>query len=154
MPYLALALLTGRIDPYVYRYCQDWIFLEPHAKASPALQLMAKANLPRGIRTLEAGSRMLVADFLAEASRQKFISRLNNLALSTLILWGRHDGMLPVANAYAGARRIPSAKLHIFENSAHMPMLEEPESFNSVIQNFLNTKTSRGRQTRHGKKAG
>jgi hypothetical protein len=35
-----------------------------------------------------------------------------------------------------------------------MPVLAEPEAFNNAVLDFMNPKNSRGRKTRHGKKAG
>jgi pimeloyl-ACP methyl ester carboxylesterase len=45
--------------------------------------------------------------------------------------------MLPVSNAVSVAERMPNAQLRVFENSAHAPMLEEPEAFIKTVQGFL-----------------
>jgi 3-oxoadipate enol-lactonase len=37
------------------------------------------------------------------------------------------------------AETIPGAQRRVMENAAHLPNLEEPESFNQLVQEFLST---------------
>jgi pimeloyl-ACP methyl ester carboxylesterase len=64
-------------------------------------------------------------------------ARLSDLAMPTLLVWGRHDHIFPVAHAEAAARRIRGARMEIFEASGHTPQMEEPERFNRLVLNFL-----------------
>lgn len=137
-PHLVALRITGRCDPYLYRYVQQRIIVDPWGKARSALETMASLNYPQGIRSFGAAIRLLLADFATVSQRRRFTQRLESLTLPTLITWGQYDGLLPVGNAYKGKQRLPDAKLHIFEHSAHLPMLEEPESFNRIVRNFLN----------------
>jgi len=90
-----------------------------------------------------------VSYFLNETSLQKHMwSRLENINLvpemhkitiPSLILWGRHDGMLPVAIAQDFENLGSSNKyLYIFENSAHFIFNEEPELFVERVRTFVN----------------
>lgn len=137
LPYFVAAVLTRRADPYLFRYFQPWSFLDPWGPAGKIITRMADENRHKGFWALWAGTRLLLTDFLLPGKRSLFNQRLDEITQPTLITWGRHDALLPVSNALSGAKRIPNARLRVFENSAHAPMLEEPEAFNIAVQEFL-----------------
>lgn len=62
--------------------------------------------------------------------------RLNEIAVPTLVIHGRHDRKQRFAGAAHLASCIPGARLIAFEESAHNPQLEEREKFNGVIRGF------------------
>ncbi len=62
--------------------------------------------------------------------------RLGEIRLPTLVLSGRFDEATP-AVVEALQRGIHGSERVVFEESAHMPHLEEPESFLRVVQDFL-----------------
>lgn len=62
---------------------------------------------------------------------------LNKVSVPTLILVGRYDFITNVAMAEEMCRRIPNAKLEIFEESGHYALVEEPEKFYGVIKEFV-----------------
>jgi len=64
-------------------------------------------------------------------------SDLSKINLPTLITCGRFDEASPELLTQA-QKLIKNSKLGIFENSAHMPHLEEPEKYLKAIQEFLN----------------
>jgi pimeloyl-ACP methyl ester carboxylesterase len=53
--------------------------------------------------------------------------RLSRIGAPTLVVHGRHDRVIPVANAELLAERIPGARLRILEDSGHLYPTEEPE---------------------------
>ena len=56
----------------------------------------------------------------------------------TLILWGRNDTNFGPAIAERLARDIPGVvRIEWFENSAHLPMLEQPEAYAQAIEKFI-----------------
>ncbi len=61
----------------------------------------------------------------------------NSSATPPLLLWGRHDPLLPPSIGDRMARAIPGARLVFLEESGHLPMVEEPERFNQVVLDFL-----------------
>ncbi len=137
LPYFIAGMLTRQADPYLLRYFQPWSFHNAWGPAGKIIARMADVNRRRGIWPIWAGARVLLADFLLPGKMSLFNQRLGVITQPTLITWGRHDALLPVANALAGAKRIPHARLRVFENSAHAPMLEEPEAFNCEVLEFL-----------------
>jgi pimeloyl-ACP methyl ester carboxylesterase len=63
--------------------------------------------------------------------------RLGEIEVPTLIVWGRNDRVVPVPAAYSYQRRIPGARLEIFEHTGHLPQLERPARFNRLVEEFL-----------------
>jgi len=59
------------------------------------------------------------------------------LDVPTLVVAGRHDVVIPAANAPWMAERIPGARLVMFEHSSHCPFLEEREAFNREVASFV-----------------
>ncbi|AUZ33793.1 proline iminopeptidase [Arthrobacter sp. PGP41] len=62
--------------------------------------------------------------------------RLGDLSVPTLFICGRHDEMRPEDTAWYHSL-VPASELVIFENSSHMPHLEEPDLFLQVLRDFL-----------------
>jgi L-proline amide hydrolase len=54
----------------------------------------------------------------------------------TLLLSGRYDEATP-ATVEPFFERIPEVRWEIFENSSHMPFVEEPERYRKVVEEFL-----------------
>ncbi len=63
-------------------------------------------------------------------------SRLGEIHVPTLVLSGRHDEATPAIHATVH-HGIPSSESVIFEESAHMCHIEEPEKFQQVVSDFL-----------------
>jgi non-heme chloroperoxidase len=59
------------------------------------------------------------------------------LDVPTLVVAGRHDVVIPAANAPWMAERIPDAQLVMFEHSSHCPFIEERAGFNATIAAFV-----------------
>ena len=65
------------------------------------------------------------------------IDRLSTIVAPTLVLAGRHDVFTSWPQARRIASRIPGADLVIFEDSGHMPWLDEPDRFFEVVDGWL-----------------
>ncbi|OBG99955.1 proline iminopeptidase [Mycobacterium sp. E2699] len=68
--------------------------------------------------------------------------RLGEIALPTLVVTGRYDECVP-EHAWEMHQRIPGSRFELFESSAHMPFIEEPDKFDSVMREFLRHHDSR-----------
>jgi proline iminopeptidase len=64
-------------------------------------------------------------------------SQLHEISCPTLFTCGRYDEATPKSTEYFSSL-VPNGKLHVFENSAHMPYFEEKDEFLRVVGNFLN----------------
>jgi len=62
--------------------------------------------------------------------------RLAEIALPTLVVAGRFDECVP-EHMWEMHRRIPDSRFELFESSAHMPFIEEPDRFDRVMRDFL-----------------
>src|SRR5215211_2614368 len=51
----------------------------------------------------------------------------------TLIVWGREDGLTPLADAERFQKDIAGSKLVVIDQCAHVPNLEKPGEFNAAI---------------------
>ena len=63
--------------------------------------------------------------------------RLNEIAVPTLVIVGRHDFITNVTMAEEMVSRIPDARLELFEDSGHYALVEEPEKFRRVLKEFV-----------------
>ena len=57
--------------------------------------------------------------------------------LPTLIMWGEHDRIIPVAHAHAAHEAMPGSELVLFDHSGHFPHVEEPAKFVEVLEDFF-----------------
>lgn len=64
-------------------------------------------------------------------------SKLPDFAMPTLIVAARHDWITPVTQAEEMHHLIPDSKLIIFEESGHMPFIEEHDLFIAQLRAFL-----------------
>ena len=69
---------------------------------------------------VKAGDRLYLAD-----------------GVPVLIVWGRHDKIIPVAHGEYAHELIPDSRLEIFDEAGHMPQLEVPARFVAVLERFL-----------------
>lgn len=55
----------------------------------------------------------------------------------TLIVWGRQDGLTPVADAERFHKDIAGSKLIVFDQCGHVPNFEKASEFNAALLKFL-----------------
>lgn len=140
LPYLIGIVLNFRMPSPLLSYLNGMVFLDPYAQQDCIIE-MASLNAKHGIWYLWSGLSVLLGDFLFPRHRRRFTERLAAITTPTLIIWGRHDHLLPVRDAFAGTRHIPHARVLIFENSAHLPFMEEADDFNAILRAFLDSVT-------------
>jgi pimeloyl-ACP methyl ester carboxylesterase len=57
--------------------------------------------------------------------------------LPLLVVWGRKDGIIPVAHGQALADSVPGTRLEVFEQSGHFPHLTEPDRLGRLLADWL-----------------
>jgi pimeloyl-ACP methyl ester carboxylesterase len=129
---LATARTGARADPVVRRRRLRRLMLQgivryPEKLSAPLTwELVQGASKPGFIQGLRANLDYSYRD------------RLPQIEVSTLIVWGRNDMIVPVGDAHRYARLIgPNAHKVIFEDTGHVPMLERPTRFNALLDLFL-----------------
>lgn len=75
-------------------------------------------------------------NFMVEDHVPHFRS-VNEMDIPKLLVWGRHDRVLPYGYGRQLHGLIPSAHFETFESSGHLPHFEEPDVFNSLVSGFL-----------------
>jgi len=68
---------------------------------------------------------------------RQLLDKLDTIKAPTLIIWGKQDRIIPVAHAQIAVKKIPGARLEIFDHCGHMPMYEQPDKFNRLVLDFL-----------------
>lgn len=63
--------------------------------------------------------------------------RYPTLATPTLLLWGRHDRVVPPWVGHRLARTLPAARLHLLDRCGHLPQDERPEDALKALASFL-----------------
>ena len=101
---------------------------------------------PRDPRIAEYERRSAGAVYAPEVLRHFAIAEYGGIALQdrlvdvtqpVLVLAGRHDRVCPVGASERMAQLLPRAELHVFEESAHMTFVEEPDRYLEVLREFL-----------------
>jgi pimeloyl-ACP methyl ester carboxylesterase len=89
------------------------------------------ADVVRTVRGIAPAQEAL----LPELARMDLASMLTRIEVPVVMLQGRHDQVAPIAAAqrYADMLKAPNKQLIWFENSAHMPHLEEPAIFAKLL---------------------
>jgi pimeloyl-ACP methyl ester carboxylesterase len=67
------------------------------------------------------------------------VTRIKSVAVPTLIVWGREDGVVDVRTAARFHQDIAGSQLIVIDDAGHMVHEEKPEAVNQAIMSFLNT---------------
>jgi pimeloyl-ACP methyl ester carboxylesterase len=67
----------------------------------------------------------------------EIVDRLGDVAVPTVIVWGRNDHIVPPQDAHHYGRHLRNSRTVIFEDTGHLPQLERPVRFNRVLETFL-----------------
>ena len=62
---------------------------------------------------------------------------LEKIKISTLILWGKRDDVLPLKDAYSIKEKIEDSKLKIIPRARHSPHREAPEELAEILVQFI-----------------
>ncbi len=76
---------------------------------------------------------------LAKAANRNNISEdLRTITTPTLLIWGKDDRVTPVDVAWQFKEKLAGkVELHIIGACGHAPMMEQPEAFNYILNNYL-----------------
>jgi pimeloyl-ACP methyl ester carboxylesterase len=86
------------------------------------------------LRAREATARVAWNPYL---HNPRLAQHLHRVECPTLVLWGRHDKLLPAKIGEYYAQRIPGARLEIFDHCGHMLPFEKTEQFVARTVSFL-----------------
>ena len=140
-----------------------------HPERVDRLVLVDAAIRPEGIRpspratdvvrTVRSGmpgfAPMLVRDLLrchpwsfvaatVDALQPDWESHLARIISPTLVVWGEHDAITPLALGRDIAEAVADAQLIVLPNAGHNPMWECAEAFNTEVLRFLTDRDDTG----------
>jgi pimeloyl-ACP methyl ester carboxylesterase len=71
------------------------------------------------------------------AQRNNLADEIPNIKIPTLLVWGLNDTITPPMVAHEFNRLIPNSTLRFVDKCSHVPMMEHPEKFNTLVEDFL-----------------
>lgn len=114
--------------------------------ARTAFQMMAAPNKQIDNRTIEnfvqrmalPNAKMaFMSTVLAVRNSVDIGKKLENISVPTLIIWGRHDSLIPIKYSKEFISSIKNCQFVIMEECGHTPYVEEPEKFSKIVLDFL-----------------
>lgn len=61
--------------------------------------------------------------------------------MPTLLIWGAHDGIVPVTHGHRAHAAMPGSRFEVFADAGHFPFHTDPVRFVEVLEDFLSTTT-------------
>jgi pimeloyl-ACP methyl ester carboxylesterase len=92
------------------------------------------AQLPNFIEATVATLRSTVGP---SGQREVLLDELPRLQMPTLIVWGIEDRVIPYWQAQDALTRLKKGSLVLIKNCGHLPHVEQPERFVSILDGFL-----------------
>lgn len=71
------------------------------------------------------------------AQRHNMADEIPKIQVPTLLIWGLNDTITPPYVAHEFDRLIPNTTLRFIDKCCHAPMMERPEEFNLILEEFL-----------------
>ena len=62
---------------------------------------------------------------------------IHRIAMPTLIVWGKADGVIAPAYADEFAKRIAKSRVELIDGAGHLPYLEQTQKVSSLVDGFL-----------------
>jgi len=83
------------------------------------------------------GKLIRILSLAKSAIRHNMAKELPGFNLPVCLIWGKNDTITPpeVANEFHSL--LPNSELHWIDQCGHAPMMEQPEQFNGILDNWL-----------------
>lgn len=120
---------AGSVEPLADATMDRWLterFRSAHPGRWQEIRSTVAATSPAGY----IGGGIAILDFDVR-------DRLPGLHVPTLVVWGDEDPGTPPEGNQLIADLVPGAQSHVFPGARHVPMVEYPEAFSSVMLEWL-----------------
>lgn len=87
------------------------------------------------VNNREKAIRMVV--LAKSALRHNLRNELPKITCPVCLIWGKNDTITPSFVGEEFHRLLPNSELHLIDKCGHAPMMEHPETFNKLLENFL-----------------
>ncbi|GAB3176304.1 alpha/beta fold hydrolase [Telluribacter humicola] len=84
---------------------------------------------------------MSIVGIAKSAQRHNLSKELDKIKIPTLLVWGLNDTITPPYVGHEFNRLIKGSELHFVDKCCHAPMMEHPEKFNRILEQFLKKHT-------------
>lgn len=71
------------------------------------------------------------------AIRHNLRDEVHKLNMPACLIWGKQDSITPSFVGEEFHKLLPDSELHILDQCGHAPMMEKPEVFNQILEQFL-----------------
>ena len=88
------------------------------------------------LRAVVPHVKRTMRQLIKTGTRQVPDAELRPIAIPTALIWGRHDRMVPLRLAEAASNRL-GWPLHLIDDAAHAPHIEQPEGFLRALSAVL-----------------
>lgn len=78
-----------------------------------------------------------IVSIAKSAQRNNMADVIPNIEVPTLLIWGLNDTITPPYVAHEFNRLIPNSTLRFIDECCHAPMMEHPDKFNDLLEEFL-----------------
>ncbi len=85
---------------------------------------------------------MSIVAIAKSAQRNNMAEELHKIRVPTLLVWGLNDTITPPLVGHEFNRLIPDARLRFIDRCCHAPMMENPNRFNTLLEEFLQEATT------------
>lgn len=109
----------------------EYTFYDPKTATPELVQEVFETtkNIPRCLR---------IVSIAKSAQRHNLSKELGKIKIPTLLVWGLNDTITPPMVAHEFNRLIPNSRLRFIDKCCHAPMMEHPDIFNQLVEQFLN----------------
>jgi pimeloyl-ACP methyl ester carboxylesterase len=104
------------------------VFYEPERFTAKQSQVSRQAT---------AAAWTLYDRLAAGTEEMDFTEELGQITVPVQVIWGRHDGVIPLPLGERLAAGIPGAELTVLEQAAHAPHLEQRQGVNAALDKLL-----------------
>jgi 2-hydroxy-6-oxonona-2,4-dienedioate hydrolase len=79
-----------------------------------------------------------IVSLAKSALRHNMREDLEKLTMPVLLVWGKNDNITPAFVGEEFKKHVPHAELFLIDECGHAAMMEKPDEFNAILDNFLN----------------
>jgi pimeloyl-ACP methyl ester carboxylesterase len=85
----------------------------------------------------EAGGQVMQAAMTKFVSDPSFFEKLKDVDIAVLVTNGKNDVMTPTSNSWLLQQQLEDVELHIFPDSGHGHLYQEPVKYAAILELFL-----------------
>jgi pimeloyl-ACP methyl ester carboxylesterase len=99
--------------------------------------------LPPAAQATLAGNRATLAVYASSMTDPTLLGRLPGITTPTAVIWGDADGIADPSYGRAYAAAVAGAEFHLMARTGHLPQIESPAEFTSLVSEFIEKNVDR-----------